>query len=282
MNTTFKMYSFLCLIFFALMTFSGCASVPFFNDSEEEEVELESDFEEFEAIEMEAPLEIEELKEEIRILQSRQEDAQLKNEELENMIVSLAPRIKTIEDSQKDISENRGSMDNITSVELENVKDSILKLGSEIDQLKDNIAKMEYDSKLSSKPGRKSKGAARKNYDKALQSYNIKQYKESLGRFENLDNERTPLSLRDNVIFWMGQSYFKLGEFKKAVEKFKTVINEHKGGNKVFDSMYMLGVSYNSLGEKSMALDYLEQALNDGPPSEIRTKIERKIKEIEG
>lgn len=282
MDIVLKKCSFFSLIILVLsISFSGCAWLPW-GSSDEEEVELESDFQEFEMIESEAPLEIEELREEIRTLQSEQEDAQLKIDELEDAVSSLAPRVREIEEFRNEIGENRAGMENTTSAEMEMLKDSVHQMESEIDGLKDNIAEMELEAKLRNVPKKVSKNSVRKSYDRALQLYNIKQYKESLSMFGSLDNQGTPNHLRDNVVFWSGQNYFQMQDYQKAIEKYTAVIDEYKSGNKVFDAKYMLGVTYSSLGEKSKALGYLEQALNDNPPSEVRNKIEKKIREIEG
>lgn len=268
MDIILKRFRILYLIIFITsisLSFSGCAWIPFFGD-EEDEVELESDFSEFEAFEEiggESYIEIEELKAELKTLQSQQDEAQSKIEEIEGIVNSLLSSV-----DQTD--------------QIEDLKDTIHNLESEIVELKDSVAGIEFEAKLRTSTKGVSRGNPRKNYKKALQLYYIKQYKESLRLLKSLDNRRTPLDLRDNVIFWMGQCYFKLEDFQKAVEKFDTVIDDYKGGNKVTDAMYRIGLSYDFLGEKSKALDYLEQALNRGPTIEMRKKIERTMNEIRG
>ena len=285
MKISFKNFKALYLITFIFVLsifFSGCAWIPLWGD-EEEEVELESEFEELQDVE---PLKEEELKAELRTLQSKQEESELKLEELEDSVSSLSPRVSKIEEFKEEVAENRESTTN--SAEIEELKDTIHKLQSQIQDLKDNINELEFEAKL--KTSLRPKGVTRKSskssvkgsYDRALRLFNIKQYKESLHMFKSLDNRKTPTSLRDNVIFWIGQSYFKLEDYEKAIEKFNLVIDEYGSGNKVIDSMYAMGVSFNALGEKSKALDYLEKALNRGPSAELQKKIEMKIREIEG
>lgn len=272
MHKNLKKYKVLNLMIFVLiMSFSGCAWIPLWSD-DESEIELESDLEEFEAVEGETPLELEELQEEVIVLRSQQESAELKIEELENTISSLVPRMREMEEEKQEDS---------VSSQIEELKSTVESFEAEIERLEDDVAKMEFEMKLRNRPRAVSKKGVRKDYDEAIRLYNIKQYKESLYLFGKLDNSRTPIDLRDNVYFWMGQCYFMLEDFDNATEKFNVVTERYKKGNKFFDAMYMLGVSYNKLGEKSKALNQLEKALNDGPPFEIRKKIEGEIKEIE-
>lgn len=267
----FRVLYFITFIFFTSVSFSGCAWIPFWGDEEEEEVELESEFDQFEG---EIPPEMEDLKADIESLQSRQEDSQLKLEELEDTVSSLSP------------GANAESTTN--SAEIEELKEIIHKLQSQIGDLKDNMYELEFEAKLrsSQRPRgvsrRTSGGSVKRSYDKALQLFNVGQFDESLRMFKGLDNRRTPNNLRDNVVFWVGQCYYNLEDFDRAIEKFDIVVDEYGNGNKAIDSMYGLGISYNAIGEKSKALGYLEQALRSGPSPGLRRKIESRIRDIEG
>lgn len=282
MNIFFKNCRVLCFIAFIFVisvSFSGCAWIPFWGD-EDEEVELESEFGEFEEAE---PAAVEELKADLETLQSQQEESQLKLEELEDTVSALSPRVSEIEEMK-----GGGSESTANSAGIEELKDTIHELQSQIEELKDSINEMEFEAKLRTSPTPKrvaigiSSGGAKRDYDKALRLFNIKRYKESLRLFKRLDNRKTPANYRDNVVFWIGQCYFMMEDYEKAIEKFNVVVDEYGSGNKVIDSMYSMGAAYNALGEKSKALDYLEQALNSGPSADLRRKIKSKIKEIEG
>ncbi len=279
----FRVVYFITLIFIISISFSGCAWIPFWGD-EDEEVELESEFEEFEEFEEAKPAVVEELRASVETLQAQQEESQVKLEELEDTVSSLSPRVSEIEEGKGGGSGESAA----NSAEIEELKDTINKLQSQIEGLKDNINEMEFEAKLRTSPPPQrvasgtSRGRANRDYDKALRLFNIKQYKESLRLLKSLDNSRTPTNYRDNVVFWIGQCYFMIEDYEKAIEKFNVVIDEYGSGNKVIDSMYAIGAAYNALGEKSKALDYLEQALNNGPSADLRRKIKTKIMEIEG
>ena len=287
MNLSFKkirVLLYITFIFIASISFSGCAWIPFWGE-DEDEVELESELAEFEESEL-SPAD--DLRAELKTLQSQQEDSQLKLEELEESVISMSPRVKEVEEFKEEVAGNLEAQMEKESAEMEILKDTVNKLESQIQDLKDTINEMEFEAKLRStpKPRRTLRGASRSsvknNYDKALRLFNIKQYKESLSVFKSLDNRRTQASLRDNVIFWIGQCYSKLEDYEKAIEKFNVVADEYGSGNKAVDSLFAIGVAYNALGEKSKALDYLDQALNKRPSPQLKRKINMKIKEIEG
>lgn len=281
MIVTMKKFRTLYLILFISImsvTFSGCSWIPFWGDDEEEEIELESELAEFEEG---SPSEVDDLRAEIQALQSEQEDAQLKMEELEDTISSLTPRIAEIDELKKEIADKEG-MGGTDSAEMEMMKDTIHKLEFEIEDLKDSMNEMSFEAKLRTAPKRVSRGSSKGGYDKALRLFNIRQYRESLRAFKSLDNRRTSRDLRDNVVFWIGQCYLKMEDYDKAVEQFNIVVEDYRGGNKVVDSLYSMGSAYNELGEKSKALDSLERALSIGPSGDLKRKIQKKIREIEG
>ncbi len=281
MNIFFKKFRalyFIAFIFIISVSFSGCALMPFWDD-EDEEVELESEFGEFEEVE---PVAVEELREDLEMLHSQQEESQLKLEELEDTVSALSPRISEIEEMKGGGSESAAN-----SAEIEELKDTIHKLQLQIEDLKDSINEMEFEAKLRSPAPKRivrgtPRGGVKRDYDKALRLFNIKQYKESLRLFKSLDNRRTQTNLRDNVVFWIGQCYFMMEDYEKAIEEFNVVVDEYGNGNKVPDSIYTIGLAYDVLGEKSKALDYMEQALNSGPSADLQRKIKSKIREIEG
>jgi len=261
MNVKFKMLrAFYLIIFIAFISisFSGCAEVPFFGDffggEDEEEVELESDFEsEFEdeerdeeiaALDDVAAEEMESLKDEISALRIQQEDAQFKIEELENTISSMAPRLEDVESSEG-VADSR---------EIEELRGVVQQLVSEIGRLKDEVARKEFEESPRSQPVDTSlvapRGSFQRSYDKSHRLFKIKQYKESLRLFQSLDNNETPKDLRDDVIFWIGQSYYMMEDYQNAAESFDIIVENYQNEDKALDAMYMLGASYEKLGRK--------------------------------
>jgi TolA-binding protein len=266
-----RVFCLIIFIAFISISSSGCAEIPFFGDffggEDEEEVELESDFEsefgeeiedEFADNELDDEIaaiggvdveEVESLKDEISALRTQQEDAQFKMEELENTISSMAPRLENIEGLE-------GADD---SREIEELRGIVQQLVSEIGRLKGEVARRGFEESPRSQPVDTSsetpifmapRGSFQREYDKSHRLFKIKQYKESLHLFQSLDNNETPNDFRDDVIFWIGQSYFMMEDYQNAAESFNTVVENYQNEDKALDSMYMLGASYEKLGRK--------------------------------
>ena len=69
--------------------------------------------------------------------------------------------------------------------------------------------------------------------------------------------------------------------YDDAITKFETVINLHPRGNKVHDARFMLGRTYSLKGETSRAVEILQSALKNNPPTEVRGKISKLLKDIQ-
>ena len=213
-----------------------------------------------------------EIKGDVESLQSKQEALESKIAELEEIILTMEPKV---DDSQERLNSGLGS-----SGDLE----------PDVNELKAQVARLEEDitrlnsSKRSSSPRRSGSRASSGTpaaYDRALDAYRQGKYDESILLFQDFSGSRPPQGLKDNIHFWIGNNYVKLGMFDDAISQFEKVIDEYPRENKVHDSRYMLGVSYFKKGDKGRALDVLETALKYNPPSDTRKKIENQLLAIQ-
>jgi TolA-binding protein len=294
------------LILVFMLTFvigiSGCSYVPWIGDEGEDDLTFEDDLgdegfadneddtsedssDDFFDDEPSAPAEENdefadleqetaegEIKGEVESLQSKQEALESKIAELEEIIQTMEPKV---DDSQERLDSGLGG-----SGDLE----------PDVNELKAQVARLEEDitrlnsSKRSSSPRRTSRRASAGTpaaYDRALDAYRQGKYDESILLFQDFSSGRPPQDLKDNIHFWIGNNYVKLGMFDDAISQFDKVIDEYPRGNKVHDSRYMLGVSYFKKGDKGRALDILETALKYNPPSDTRKKIESQLLAIQ-
>ena len=219
-----------------------------------------------------------ELKGDVESLQSQQEALISKVRELEEVLVTLEPKINaTSERLDSNVSSVVDSSD-FLEPEVEDLKAQVARLNEEISRIKMQRAQHV------SVPKRRVRRAAAKTppeYDKALRNYRNKNYDESILLFQNLALSNPPISLRDNVAFWIGANYLALEMYDDAILQFETVLNKYPRGNKVHDSRYMLGIIYSKKGETSHAVEVLEGALKNNPPSEVRGKILVQLNQIQ-
>ena len=219
-----------------------------------------------------------ELKGDVESLQSQQEALISKVRELEEVLMTLEPKINaTSERLDSNVASVVDSSD-FLEPEVEDLKAQVAKLNEEISRIK-----MQRAQHVSA-PKRRIRRATAKTppeYDKALRNYRNKNYDESILLFQNLALSNPPKNLRDNVAFWIGANYLALEMYDDAILQFETVLNKYPRGNKVHDARYMLGIVYSKKGETSHAVEVLEGALKNNPPSEVRGKILVQLNQIQ-
>ena len=219
-----------------------------------------------------------ELKGDVESLQSQQEALISKVRELEEVLITLEPKINaTSERLDSNVASVVDSSD-FLEPEVEDLKAQMARLNEEITRIK-----MQRAQHVSA-PKRRIRRAAAKTppeYDKALRNYRNKNYDQSILLFQNLALSNPPKNLRDNVAFWIGANYLALEMYDDAILQFETVLNKYPRGNKVHDSRYMLGIIYSKKGETSHAVEVLEGALKNNPPPEVRGKILVQLNQIQ-
>jgi len=230
----------------------------------------------------------EELKVDIAVLQSQQEDLMFRVQELQKIVNNLEPRL-TATQEKMDASLSAGAGSSMVNTEIQTLKSEIVRLKSEIASLKKTptMKKAPVRSKRTMlkrkvRPTRRHLKASKtpKEYNQALAAYKAGKYDESILLFQEVGLSNPPESLKDNIVFWIGSNYLKLDMHDDAIKQFQTVVTQYPGGNKVHDARYMLGVSYQKKGDTGRALDALEVALKGNPPTEVRQKIEKQLMEI--
>ena len=230
----------------------------------------------------------EELKVDVAVLQSQQEDLMFRVQELQKIVNNLEPRL-TATQERVDASLTTGSGSPKVSAEIQSLKSEILRLNSEIATLKKTppLKKTRAPSKQArvvqkTPPMRRHLKHSKtpKEYNQALAAYKAGKYDESILLFQEMSLGNPPQNLKDNIVFWIGSNYLKLDMHDDAIKQFQTVLAQFPGSNKVHDSRYLLGVCYQKKGDTGRALDALEVALKSNPPSEVRQKIEKQLMEI--
>ncbi len=312
MSTSFILPRFfLALIIFVSLVFGGCSYIPWMDNDDMDDLAFEEDFplddeqaykdeedsffdddknleDDFELDTNEEDMfdddfasidqrtDKNELKGDIGALQTQQEDLISKVRELEEVLASLGPKINaTQEQLEGSLSAVTGQSEYLQP-EVEELKLQVARLNDEIGHLKTIKAKNSRARGLSRR-----KVSTPPRYDNALSSYRAGNYDESILQFQSFSLASPPERLKDNIEFWIGSNYVKLEMYDDAITQFEKVINSYPYGNKVHDSRFMLGRVYSLKGETSKAVDILQSALTYSPPSEVRVKISKQLKDIQ-
>lgn len=114
-------------------------------------------------------------------------------------------------------------------------------------------------------------GNFREDYQNALSEYYNHNYKLAIQLFEELLARNPSTSLSDNCRYWIGESYYGLGNFNQAIIEFTKVFSFNKS-NKIDDAQLKLGLCYWKLGDRERARQELERLISDYPSSEYVEK----------
>ncbi len=279
---------FLIFLLIAPLILNGCSYIPWIGD-DEEDLAFEEDFpfEErrggteddffgensggFEDIDQQNDSDV--LQGDVVALQTQQEVLVAKVRELEEGLGTLEPKVDATQERLE------GSLSAISGTS-EFLEPEVDELKLQIARLKDDIARLQSRT-TDNKVRRARPPSTPPGYDRALSAYRSGRYDESILMFQDLATGNLPISLKDNIEFWIGSNYVKLGLYDDAIRQFQTVINSYPNGNKAHDSRYMLGLSYYRSGESSRAVEILEAALRHNPPTEVRGKITKQLNEIQ-
>ncbi len=221
-----------------------------------------------------------EMKTDVQGLQDKQEVLTKKVKELEQTLMVLQPKVDA---TQQKLEGGLGAISQKSDYlepEVKELKAQIAKLNEELDQIKGSKAKGKGEGKAA-KGKAKGKGSVPSEYTKAHQAYMKGNFDESIVMFQNLAVKNPSADLQDNIAYWIGVNYSKLGKFDEAIKQFQEVLTKYPKGNKIHDSRYMLGYCYFKKGDKARAVDTLEAAMKANPPKDVKEKIEKQLKEIQ-
>ncbi len=289
----------------------GCSYIPWIGDDDEEDLAFEEDFpfedeqpassaggfggeddffaedgslmegggDDFSSINQNADSSA--LKGDVESLQSQQEALISKVRELEEILLTLEPRVSATQ------ARLEGSLASVTN-QSQFLEPEVEELKLKVNQLNEDISRMKMAragaspvlARSNNSLARRSKGIPQQ-YNKALNAYQMGNYDESILLFQNFALSNPPRHLKDNILFWIGSNYVKLEMYDNAIIQFDTVLNQFPKSNKTHDSRLMMGVSYYKKGEASRAIEVLETALKYNPPSDVKGKILAQLNEIQ-
>lgn len=217
----------------------------------------------------------------VESLQSQQEALISKVRELEEILLTLGPKVNATQERLEGSLAAVSGQSQFLEPEVEELKLKVSQLNDEILRMKMGKSNPAPSiSRSSASPIRQSKGTP-DQYKTALSAYQVGNYDESILLFQNFALSNPPGHLKDNILFWIGSNYVKLEMYDNAIKQFDTVLNQFPRSNKAHDSRLMLGVSYYKKGESSRAVEVLETALKYNPPSDVKGKIMAQLSEIQ-
>jgi TolA-binding protein len=236
---------FLIFLLTTPLILSGCSYIPWIGD-DEEDLAFEEDFpfeEErrgkgneddffgessggFEDIDQQNDSNV--LQGDVVALQTQQDVLIAKVRELEEDLGTLGPKVNATEERLE------GSLSALSGAS-EFLEPEVEELKLQIARLKEDIIHLQ-SRQTDNKVHRARAPSTPPAYNRALSAYRSGKYDESILMFQDLATGNPPISLKDNIEFWIGSNYVKLGLYDDAIKQFQTVINSYPSGNKTHDS----------------------------------------------
>lgn len=116
-------------------------------------------------------------------------------------------------------------------------------------------------------------------YEEALRNFYSRNYEEAIRIFTELKNNFPNHKLASNCQYWIGESYFGMGDYAKAAEAFQAVFN-YSFSYKKDDATLMLGRCYYNLHDIERAKSYFQGLLTEYPDSEYVEKARQWLSRI--
>ena len=116
-------------------------------------------------------------------------------------------------------------------------------------------------------------------YKHALDLFHNRQYREAIQIFQQLVNQNPNHPLADNAQYWIGESYFALGQYRKAILAFEKVFLFDQS-NKNDYAQYKLGLCYYQLGDKQRARSEFQKLIDQYPRSPLVKKARQYLQRI--
>ncbi|HHS14076.1 MAG TPA: tetratricopeptide repeat protein [bacterium] len=116
-------------------------------------------------------------------------------------------------------------------------------------------------------------------YEEARQDYLARRYREAIQKFEALLAIDTNHPLSDNCQYWIGESYYGLGNYQQAIIAFEKVFSFRRS-NKDDDAQLKLGLSYLRLNDRERARIEFQKLIDNYPTSEYVSMARRYLSQI--
>ncbi|MGH7491744.1 MAG: tetratricopeptide repeat protein [bacterium] len=156
----------------------------------------------------------------------------------------------------------------------------IAALQSDVSEKDRKIQQLQVDLERAQRNGARPLGndyASRYAHGRDL--YEQRQYRDAIKVFSDLLVENDKNSLADNSQYWIGESYYGLGNFAQAIAEFEKIFTFPRS-DKNDDAQLKIGLCYLRMGDTQQAKNGLEQLLATYPNSEYAGKARRYLSRL--
>jgi tol-pal system protein YbgF len=119
-------------------------------------------------------------------------------------------------------------------------------------------------------------------YDKGLALYRSKAYPQARRHLVAFLSLYPDHRLAVNAQYWIGETYYSVGEFVLALGAFEAVVQNYPKGSKVPDGMLKIGLTELNLGRKIKAMEHLRECVARFPRSKPASIARRYLARLGG
>jgi tol-pal system protein YbgF len=105
------------------------------------------------------------------------------------------------------------------------------------------------------------------HYEAAYATFRSGNYPLAIAQMQALQATYPKGEYADNALYWMGESYLKLGDKNNAAQAFDLVVRNYPKGGKVPDALVKQGMTQLSLNNKAKAKEYFDYVITAYPGS---------------
>ena len=116
-------------------------------------------------------------------------------------------------------------------------------------------------------------------YDNGVQSFNARNYKQSLKSFSDFTDTYGKHKLASNAWFWRGECNYQLNNFPAAALDYEQVISKFGSSGKVASAYLKQGMCFIKAGKKDAAKVRLQELIKKFPKSPEATRATQLMKE---
>ena len=116
-------------------------------------------------------------------------------------------------------------------------------------------------------------------YDNGVQSFNARNYKQSLKSFSDFTDTYAKHKLVSNAWFWRGECNYQLANYPAAALDYEQVISKYGSSGKVAPAYLKQGMCFIKAGKKDAAKVRLQELIKKFPKSAEATRAKQLMKD---
>ncbi len=163
--------------------------------------------------------------------------------------------------------------------ELSEKDQTIAALQSDVTEKDRKIQQLQMDLDRAQNSGKSLGNDYASRYAHGRDLYEQRNYREAIKVFANLLVENDKNSLADNAQYWIGESYYGLGNYVQAIAEFEKIFTFPRS-DKSDDAQLKIGLCYLRMGDTQQAKNGLEQLLAAYPNSEYAGKARQYLRRL--